>query len=52
MPTEIKAVKFDDIKSVKPKHFAISWNGLQSLLESRVENADKTNRELWSPVEY
>ena len=52
MPTEIKAVKFDDVKSVKPKQFAISWNGLQSLLEITVENSDKTKRELWSPVEY
>ena len=48
----IKAVKFDDVKTIKPKQFAISWLGLESLLSSSVENTDKTNRELWSPVEY
>ena len=52
MPTDIKAVKFDDIKTIKPKPFAISWLGLEALLTNSVQNADKTKRELWSPVEY
>ena len=52
MPTYIRAVKFDDVKTVRPKQFAISWLGLESLLTNSVENVDKTKRELWSPVEY
>lgn len=52
MPTEIKAVKFDDLKTIHPKQFAISWLGLQSLLTISLPNADKTKRDLWSPVEY
>ena len=54
MPTEtmVHAVKFHDIKSNQPKTFAISWNGLSSLLQISVPNSDKTQRELWSPVTY
>ena len=52
MPPEIKAVKFDDLKTIRPKQFAISWLGLESLLTISVPNADKTKRDLWSPVEY
>ena len=52
MPPEIKAVKFDDLKTIRPKQFAISWLGLKSLLTISVPNADKTKRDLWSPVEY
>jgi hypothetical protein len=52
MPTDIKAVKFDDIKTIHPKQFAISWLGLEALLTHSVENTDKTKRDLWSPVEY
>ena len=52
MPTDIKAIKFDDIKTIQPKQFAISWLGLEASLTHSVENADKTKRDLWSPVEY
>lgn len=52
MPTDIKAVKFDNVKTIQPKPFAISWLGLESSLTISEENADKTNRDLWSPVEY
>jgi hypothetical protein len=52
MPTDIKAVKFDNVKTIQPKPFAISWLGLESLLTISEENTDKTNRDLWSPVEY
>lgn len=52
MPTDICAVKFDDLKTIHPKQFAISWLGLESLLTISIENADKTKRDLWSPVEY
>lgn len=50
--TMIHAVKFHDVKSNQPKQFAISWNGLSSLLQISVPNDDKTHRELWSPVTY
>ena len=52
MPPDIKAVKFDDVKTIRPKQFAISWLGLEALLTNSVENIDKTKRDLWSPVEY
>jgi hypothetical protein len=52
MPTDIHAVKFDDLKTIHPRQFAISWLGLEALLTHSVENADKTKRDLWSPVEY
>lgn len=48
----INAVKFCDVKSTQPKNFALSWQGLSSLLQISVANADKTQRELWSPVIY
>jgi hypothetical protein len=52
MPTDIKAVKFDDLKTIHPKQFAISWLGLEASLTHSIENTDKTKRDLWSPVEY
>jgi hypothetical protein len=52
MPTDIKAVKFDDLKTIQPKQFAISWLGLEASLTHSIENTDKTKRDLWSPVEY
>jgi hypothetical protein len=52
MPTDIHAVKFDDLKTIHPRQFAISWLGLEASLTHSVENADKTKRDLWSPVEY
>ena len=52
MPHLVSAVKFDNVKSNRPKTFAISWQGLSGLLQISVPNADKTQRELWSPVVY
>jgi hypothetical protein len=48
----INAVQFANVKTVKPARFAISWIGLEMLLSMTEKNADKTNRALWSPVEY
>lgn len=53
MPRQmISAVKFRDVKDNQPRNFAISWDGLSSLLQISVANEDKTRRELWSPVTY
>ncbi|NBW21773.1 MAG: hypothetical protein EBR82_78845 [Caulobacteraceae bacterium] len=54
MPTKtmIHAVKFRDVKSNQPQKFAISWQGLSSLLQISEARSDKTQRELWSPVTY
>jgi hypothetical protein len=53
MPRQmISAVKFRDVKDNQPRNFAISWDGLSSLLQISVANEDKTQRELWSPVTY
>ena len=54
MPNQptVQAVKFDSIKHNRPKNFALSWQGLSALLQISVPNADKTQRELWSPVIY
>ena len=50
--TMIHAVKFRDVKSNQPQKFAISWQGLSSLLQISEARSDKTQRELWSPVTY
>ena len=48
----VRAVRFDYVKSVVPKPFAGSWVQLWSRLCIRKETQRKDQRALWSPVIY
>lgn len=48
----VRAVRFDYVKSVIPKPFAGSWIQLSSRLCIRKETRRKDQRALWSPVIY
>lgn len=48
----VRAVRFDYVKSVVPKPFAGSWVQLWSRLCIRKETRRKDQRALWSPVIY
>lgn len=48
----VRAVRFDYVKSVVPKPFAGSWVQLWSRLCIRKETLRKDQRALWSPVIY
>jgi putative DNA primase/helicase len=48
----IRAVRFDYLKSVIPKPMATSWDQLSTLLMRSKETKRKDHRALWSPVIY
>lgn len=48
----IRAVRFDYLKSVIPKPMATSWEQLSTLLMRSKETKRKDHRALWSPVIY
>lgn len=48
----IRAVRFDYLKSVIPKPMATSWEQLSTLLMRNKETKRKDQRALWSPVIY
>ena len=48
----IRAVRFDYVKSVIPKPMATSWEQLSTLLMVSKQNKVKERRALWSPVIY
>ncbi len=52
MLDNIRAVRFDYVKSVIPKPLATSWEQLSTLLMVSKENKQKDRRALWSPVIY
>ena len=52
MLDNIRAVRFDYVKSVIPKPLATSWEQLSTLLMVSKENKHKDRRALWSPVIY
>ena len=48
----VRAVRFDYVKSVRPKTFADSWTQLTCRLSICKETQRKDQRALWSPVIY
>ena len=52
MLDNIRAVRFDYVKSVIPKPLATSWEQLSTLLMVSKQNKQKDRRALWSPVIY